>query len=98
MDYGMAINPKSGGSLGSLPELRLENGSFIFSHLRPKFTSDLSYQYQISSDLVHWIPAINGVHYFDFSQDLDDGTKLVNLLLLVDWPHAFVRAGVNLTP
>ncbi len=95
IDYGLSINPTQSGGVGVQPALKRENGSLVFSHLRPKFATDLSHQYQISSDLVHWIPAVNGVHYFDFSTDRDDGTRQVNLLLLVDWSRAFVRVGVS---
>ena len=90
--YAFALS--SAGANG--PAMRLQNGSLVFSHRKPKYATDLKYSYQVSQDLVHWIPAVKGVHYFPYTRDVDAGTVSENCVLLVKWQSAFMQAGAQL--
>jgi hypothetical protein len=95
--YAFFLNSGQNGATRGLPRLERNGNARIFSHLRPKNATDLVYQYEISQDLVSWIPAVNDVHYYENQEDLGDGSVRVDLLLLMDWPQAFLRARVGLT-
>ena len=90
--YAFALDPNKAGDCAGLPRLEKNGSALLFTHLKPKYATDLAYSYEISSDLVTWQPATNGVHFYENAKDLSDGRTRVDLLLLVNWPTAFLRA------
>lgn len=90
--YAFALDPRSGGDIAGLPRLVRSGNARVFSHLRPKHATDLTYRYEYSTDLAGWQPAINGQQFYQNTTDLGDGRTRVELLLLISGPKVFLRA------
>ena len=91
MGYAFGLNPRAGGDVAGLPRIRIQGKARIVSHLKPAWATDLTYQYEVSQDMVAWIPAIKGIHYHEFTNDLPNALRRSDLVLLVNWPKAFMR-------
>ena len=97
LKYAFGLNAPAGGDTGGLPRMYTQGKSRIVSHLKQRWATDLNYQYEISQDLVNWSPAIRDVHFHEFSTNLPNGLRRSDLVLMVDWPKAFLRARAVLT-
>ena len=97
LGYAFGSNGQAGGNAGGLPRIKIQGKSRVVSHLKPMWATDLAYQYEMSQDMVTWIPAIPDVHYHEFSKDLPNAIRQSDCVLLVNWPAAFVRVRANLS-
>jgi hypothetical protein len=97
LKYAFALNPPAGGDTSGLPRVRTQGKARIVSYLKPRWATDLSYQYEISQDLVNWSPAIRDVHFHEFATNLPNGVRQSDLVLMVDWPKVFMRVRAVLT-
>ena len=93
--YAFALDPHDVGDRAGLPRLDKIGSAWVFTHLRPKYATDLAYTYEISSDLAVWEPAASGVHFQQTTTELSDARVREDLQLLVDWPRAFLRVRAN---
>ena len=91
MSYAFGLNPPVGDNVAGLPRIRNQGKARVVSHLKPAWATDLTYQYEMSQDMLTWIPAIKGIHYHEFTNDLPNAIRRSELVLLVNWPKAFVR-------
>jgi hypothetical protein len=91
LQYAFALNPLAGGDTVGLPRAHTQGKNRVVTYLKQRWATDLTYQYEISQDLVNWIPAIRDVHFHEFTTNLPNGVLQSDLILLVDWPKAFVR-------
>ena len=91
MGYAFGLNPQAGGDVTGLPKIRIQGKARVVSHLKPAWATDLTYQYEMSQDMVAWVPAIKGIHYHEFTNDMPNAIRQSELVLLVNWPKAFVR-------
>jgi hypothetical protein len=91
LSYAFGLSPQAGGDVAGLPRMRIQGKARIVSHLKPAWATDLTYQYEISQDMVTWTPAIKGIHYHEFVNDLPNALRRSDLVLLVNWSKAFVR-------
>ncbi len=96
LKYAFFLHPLKVGDREGLPTLSRTGNARVFSHLRPKFSTDLVYAYEHSSDLVTWVPAVSGVDYFAATMDLGDGSQRVECLLLKNPAQTFMRVKVQL--
>ena len=94
--YAFGLTPL-GGDVAGLPRLKIQGKARVVTHQKPMWATDLNYQYEISQDLVNWIPAIPGVHYYEFTKDLPNALRQSECVLLVGWPKAYLRVRANLT-
>lgn len=97
LKYAFFLHPLKNGDRAGLPALNRLGKARIFSHLRPKFATDLLYTYEKSTDLVSWAPAVAGVDFYTATVDLGDGSQRVDCLLLGNPARTFLRASVHLT-
>lgn len=95
--YAFVLDPQKSGDVAGLPRLVGGGNSRLFTHLRPKHATDLTYHYEISPDLASWQPALPGLHFYANTTPLPEGRARVDLLLLVGWPKAFLRARAELS-
>ena len=98
MDYAFALEPSVPGRPGGLPQMHSVGRARLLSHLKPRYATDLAYTYEVSSDLVTWSPAINGIHYYGFTTDLPNALQQKDLVILLDWPQVFLRVRAALIP
>ena len=96
--YAFALNPAAPGDGTQLPVMYADGRTRILSHFKHRHATDLAYQYEVSTDLVNWSVAQNGIHYYEFTTDLADGLLRSDLVILVDWPRAFFRPRATLIP
>ncbi len=89
--YAFGLSPLGGGVAG-LPRMKIQGKSRVITHLKPTWATDLNYQYEISQDLLSWVPATPGTHYHEFSKNLPNAIRQTDLVLLVNWPKAYLRA------
>lgn len=94
--YAFGLTPL-GGDVAGLPRMKIQGKARVVTHQKPMWATDLNYQYEISQDLVNWIPAIPGVHYHEFTKDLPNALRQSECVLLVNWPKAYLRVRANLT-
>jgi hypothetical protein len=93
LNYAFFLNGGATGGVAGLPRMEGTGQSHIFVHLRPKYASDLLYHYEISQDLITWVPAAKDVHYYQHTTEVGDGSVRVELLLLVNWPRLSCEFG-----
>ena len=98
LSYAFVLNPDARGGPGGLPRMSSIGRARVLSHLKPRYATDLAYTYEVSSDLVAWSPAIEGIHYYEFSNDLPDALQQKDLVILLDWPQVFLRVRTELIP
>ena len=91
LKYAFGLNAPAGGNTAGLPHVHTQGKTRIVSHLKQRWATDLTYHYEISQDLANWSPAIRGVHFHEFSTNLPNGMRRSDLVLMVDWPKAFLR-------
>ena len=91
MAYAFGLNPQVGGDVSGLPRTKIQGKVRVVSHAKPAWATDLTYQYEISQDMVTWIPAIKGVHYYEFAKDLPNALRQSDLVLMVNWSKAYLR-------
>jgi hypothetical protein len=94
--YAFGLNPLIPGDLGNAPRMWRQGAVKGLRHLRQRWSTDLGYRYLVSSDLVNWTPAIPGVHIYEFRHPLGSGLDQSDVVLLVDWPRAFLRPQAQL--
>ena len=97
LNYAFGSNSQTGGNVVGLPKVKIQGKAKVVSHLKPRWATDLAYQYEVSQDMVTWIPAIPEVHYHEFSKDLPNAIRQSDCVLLVNWPKAFMRVRATLT-
>ncbi len=97
LNYAFCSNGQTGGYSSGLPKIKIQGKSRVVTHLKPMWATDLTYQYEMSQDMVTWIPAIPGIHYHEFSKDLPNAIRQSDCVLLVNWPKAFMRVKANLS-
>ena len=97
LKYAYFLNPLKNADRAGLPKFQRTVNTRVFSHLRPKYATDLLYTYEISQNLISWSPAVSGVDYFAGSSDLGDGSIRVECVLLGNAPRAFLRVRTQLT-
>jgi hypothetical protein len=97
LKYAFALSSPAGGDTAGLPRVRTQGKARIVSHLKQRWATDVTYQYEISQDLVNWNPAIRDVHFHEFSTNLPGGIRRSDLVLTVDWPKVFLRVRAVLT-
>jgi hypothetical protein len=97
LKYAFFLHPLKNGDRAGLPTLSRTGQARIFSHLRPKFATDLVYSYEKSTDLVAWVPAVAGVDFFSATLEVGDGSQRVECLLLGNSVRTFLRAVAHLT-
>jgi len=90
--YAFGLNPLTAGDRAGLPRTDKLGCSRVFTHLKPKYATDITYTYEISPDLTTWTTALSGVDYFERNKDLSDGRLRADLLLLGKSPSVFLRA------
>ena len=95
--YAFASKSQTGDDVAGLPKIKIQGKARVVSHLKPRWTTDLTYQYEMSQDMVTWIPAIPDVHFHEFSKDLPNAVRQTDCVLLVNWPKAFMRVRTSLT-
>ncbi len=89
--YAFGSNPNAPGDVSGMPRFWRQGSALGLRHFKQRWSTDLSYGYQISPDLVNWIPARNGVHYYEFTTSLANGLDQTDLAVLVSWPQVFLR-------
>jgi hypothetical protein len=98
LSYAFALNPLSPGDASLLPLIYSDGRARILSHFKHRYAADLAYQYEVSTDLANWSVARSGVHFYEFTTDLAYGIQQRDLVILVDWPKAFFRPRVTVSP
>ena len=88
--YAFGLTPQ-GGDVAGWPKLKMQGKAKVMSHQKPAWATDLNYHYEVSQDLVTWTPAIEGVHFHEFSKDLPNALRQSDCVLLVNWPKAYLR-------
>jgi hypothetical protein len=91
LNYAFGMGSPTGGSVAGLPRMRLQGKTRVLSHLKPMWATDLTYQYEISQDMITWVPAIREVHFHEFSKDLPNAIRQSDCVLMVDWHRVFMR-------
>ena len=97
LKYAFFLHPLINADHAGLPTLTRTGRAKIFTHLRPKFSADLLFTYEKSTDLVTWEPAVEAVDYYAVTSDVGDGSQRVECLLLDSPGRRFLRARVQLT-
>ena len=95
--YAFGLSPQ-GGDVAGLPRIKIQNKARVVTHLKPTWATDLTYQYELSQDLVTWIPAVREVHFHEFAKDLPNAIRQSDCVLLVNWPKAYMRVRAVLAP
>ncbi|MEO7318114.1 MAG: VCBS repeat-containing protein, partial [Chthoniobacteraceae bacterium] len=96
LSYAFFLNQGANGGTMGLPRLQGVGNARVFSHLRPKQASDVFYNYQLSQNMLAWVPAVKNVDYYENTRDMGDGSVRVELLLLNGWQKAFMRVQTQL--
>ena len=96
LGYAFCSKSPSGYDVAGLPKIKIQGNARVVSHLKPRWATDLTYQYEMSQDMVTWIPAIPDVHFHEFSKDLPNASRQSDFVLLVNWPKAFMRVRTSL--
>ena len=96
--YAFGMNPGIASANGGLPQLRSVGNARLLSYSKPKYASDVGYHVEISSDLINWSPANHGDQYFEITTDMPNALQRRDLVILVDWPQAFLRVRADLIP
>ena len=96
LGYAFCSKSQSGYDVAGLPKIKIQGKARVVSHLKPRWATDMTYQYEMSQDMVTWIPAIPDVHFHEFSKDLPNATRQSDFVLLVNWPKAFMRVRTSL--
>ena len=94
--YAFGANAQAGDHVPGLPKIKIQGKAKVVSHLKPMWATDLAYQYEMSQDMLTWVPAIPGIHYHEFLKDLPNALRQSDCVLLVNWPKAFMRVKANL--
>jgi hypothetical protein len=89
--YAFGLNPSTVGDLSGAPGMWKQGAVKGLRHFRQRWSNDLTYGYEISGDLLNWIPAVQGIHYYEFRNPIADGLEQSDLILLPDWPRLFLR-------
>ena len=89
--YAFGLNPNAPGNVSGMPRFWRQGSVCGLRHFKQRWSNDLSYGYQISPDLVNWMPAREGVHYYEFTTPLPNGLDQADLAVLVSWPQVFLR-------
>jgi hypothetical protein len=97
LKYAFFLHPLKNGDRAGLPALHRVGEARIFSHLKPKFATDLVFSYEKSTDLVTWTPAVSGVDFYSATLEVGDGSQRVECLLLNHPVRTFLRTVVQLT-
>lgn len=97
LKYALAVDPLTNNGSVSLPQIYSAGNARIFRHRKPSWATDLTYQYEISREMLGWGPAINGVDYQLTEITLPNGIVQSDLLILGNWTRSFMRARVVLT-
>lgn len=97
-NYAFALDPTVAGGGGGMPKLLTQGRARVLGYVKPKYAADLDYSVEISADLMTWLPAIQGVHYMEFTTDLPNALQRKESVILVDWPDAFFRVRTELLP
>ena len=94
--YAFGFSPLSPGDTGNAPSFFEQGGVKVLRHYRQRWSTDLTYSYEISPDLENWEPAVSGVHFYEFRSPLANGIDQSDLVILSAWPRAFVRPTAQL--
>jgi hypothetical protein len=85
------VDPLTSGEFANAPRPWKQGSVYGLRHYKQRWANDLTYSYQISTDLVNWSPAQNGVHFYEFQTQLGNGLDQSDLTILVKWPRVFLR-------
>ncbi len=96
LSHAFFLNQGSNGGITDLPRLQGTGSSRIFTHLRPKLTSDLASSYKASFDLQTWTAAVRNVDNHQNTGDLGDGSVRVELSALGSSPKSFMPVQTQL--
>lgn len=96
LKYGLAIDGLSPNAPSGLPVMLRQGGAKVFRHLRPAFSVDVSYQYDISRNMAGWQPAVENVDYVKQEITLPTGEVQRDLIILGAWQQSFMRVRVVL--
>jgi hypothetical protein len=96
--YGFAIDPRVTGDVRGLPRISATGKARVMSHLRPRYATDLRIDYEISTNMTAWAPAIYGIDYYPFVKDLPGAIQQVDIVILATGQRVFLRAKPLLLP
>jgi hypothetical protein len=96
--YAFVLSPAAPGDMRPFPQMFTVGRVQVLSHLRYRYAADLTYQYEISPDLVTWSAGVNGIHFYEFKTNLPNSLQQIDLVILLDWPKVFLRPRATLNP
>lgn len=96
LKYALAANPLANNGPVALPQIHTTGNNRIFRHRKPSWATDVAYHYEISHDLLDWVPAVNGVDYQLTDTPLPDQVIQSDLVFLGNWAQSFMRVRVVL--
>jgi hypothetical protein len=91
LKYAFVADPLINNGAVSLPQIKAVGGTKIFRHQKPSWATDLTYQYEISREMLSWGPAVNGVDYHLTETTLPNGVVQRDLTILGNWTRSFMR-------